>query len=254
MAEEIKKLNFSKPLFILAVVLVAGQIGYWTTQAIGSLWNISGGNYPREISVTAQGKVTVSPDMAIIRLGVTSEALKVADAVKDNTAKMNAILTEVKNSGVAAEDIKTTNYSLTPRYDYLESRRVFRGYTLTQEVQVKVRDFSKIGDILEKSSAKGANSIGDLQFTIDDQTVVKTAALEDAIAKAKAKAQTLATASGLKLGKVITMYEDSGVMPYYGAAGAGYDTTMKLEAAVAPTVEPGQQEMTVNVTLVYRVK
>ena len=252
MPEE-KKFGLAKPLLILAVVLVIGQMGYWTTQAISSLWNI-GGNYPREISVSSQGKVVLSPDVAIIRLGVSSEGSKIADVVKDNTAKMNAVLDEIKKLGVAGEDIKTLNYSLYPRYDYIEGKRFSHGYTLTQEIQVKSRNFSQVGDILEKSSDKGANTIGDLQFTIDDQTTAKTAALEDAISKAKAKAQKIALAGGLKLGKVMTLYEDSGSAPYYGI-GAGYDSSTKLEsAAVAPTIEPGQQELTVNVTLVYRVK
>lgn len=249
---DIKQIDFSKRIFILAAIIVVGLIGLWTVQSISSLWGWIGGYGPREISITAEGKATVVPDIALLRAGVTTEGSAVEKIVAENNTKMNAIIEAIKGLGVEEKDIKTTNYSLTPRYDWLETGRVFRGYTLNQEISIKVRDFEKIGDVLEVSTSNGGNLIGNLQFTVDDQEKVKALALEDAIANAKEKAQSIAQASGLKLKKVVNIYE-SGVTPYYGVGGA-MTMDAKMESSVAPPIQAGEQEITVNVTLIYRVR
>jgi len=256
-----KKIDLSKPLLILAIALVAGQIIYWGVQAYSAIWGTTG-NYPREISISAEGKAISVPDVAIVKTGVKTEGMKIADIVKENTAKINAILNEMKKLGVAEKDLQTINYSLTPRYEYTDKgERVSKGYTLTQEVQVKVRDFAKIGDVLEKATLEGANLIGDLQFVIDDPSVVKTAALADAITKAKAKARTVAEKSGLRMKKIVNIYEDYNQYPTYysapiGMGGGEAMLMLKAEAvsAAAPTIQAGEQEVKATVTLVYRVK
>ncbi|MBM4177338.1 SIMPL domain-containing protein [Candidatus Gribaldobacteria bacterium] len=252
---ETKQIDFSKRVFILSAIVVIGLIGLWTVQSISSLWGWIGGYGPREISVSSSGKATVTPDIALLKAGVTTEGNSVEKIVAENHTKMNNIIEAVKNSGVEEKDIQTTSYSLTPRYDWLETGRVFRGYTLNQEIAVKVRNFEKIGDVLELVTKNGGNVIGNLQFTIDDQEKIKAMALENAILNAKAKAKELAKASGLKLGKLINVYED-GVSPYYGYGMGGSSLDYKMESSVvpAPQIEAGEQEITVNVTLVYRVK
>ncbi|MEK9153663.1 MAG: SIMPL domain-containing protein, partial [Patescibacteria group bacterium] len=84
--------------------------------------------------------------------------------------------------GIEQKDLQTINYSLPPQYDYTDKgERVFRGYTLSQEIKVKIRDFAKAGDVLEKATSLGANLAGDLQFTIDDPAIAKAAQTIDQI-------------------------------------------------------------------------
>ena len=250
---ETKQIDFSKRVFILGAIVVVGLIGLWTIQSVNSLAGWIWGYGPREINITAQGKAVAVPDIALVRVGVQTEGKDVSVIVKDNHIKMNAIIEGLKGLGVAEKDIKTTNYSLNPRYDWPEGIRIFKGYTLNQEVSVKVRDFTKVGSVLELAVNKGGNLIGDLQFTIDDETKIKALATADAIAKGKAKAESLAKASGLKLKKIINIYEDTAT-PYCGyGAGTSMNKEMVAEA-VAPQIQAGEQEMTVNITLVYRVK
>ncbi|MCL5010763.1 MAG: SIMPL domain-containing protein [Patescibacteria group bacterium] len=253
-----KTLDLSSRLYVLAIVLVAGAFIFWGTQALTGLMGWIVGYGPREVNITAEGKATASPDVALISLGVKTEGQKVATIVTENNSKMNSIIAGVEDLGVEAKDIQTTNYSLTPRYDYLENQgQVFRGYTLSQQIKVKVRDFSKIGDVLEKSTAEGANIVGDLQFTIDDLTKIKEQAMANAIAKAKAKAAAISTASGLKLKKLVNVYESNGVYPqvYDSAAGIGYAESAKvMPTAPAPRIQSGEQEVTVDITLTYRVR
>ncbi|MDP2951394.1 MAG: SIMPL domain-containing protein [bacterium] len=252
---ETKQIDFSKRMFVLAAVVVVGLIGLWTVQSISSLMGWFSGYGPKEISISAEGKATIVPDVALIRAGITTEGKDIETIVNENNTKMNAIIEAVKGLGVESKDIQTTNYSLTPRYDYLETGRYFRGYTLNQEIAIKVRDFTKVGDVLELSVSKGGNLIGNLQFTVDDMDKVKAVALENAIANAKEKAQSIAKASGLKLKKIINIYE-SGATPYYGyGMGGGVTMDVKMESAiVAPTIEAGEQEVTVSVTLTYRIR
>ncbi|OIO46316.1 hypothetical protein COU05_00440 [bacterium (Candidatus Gribaldobacteria) CG10_big_fil_rev_8_21_14_0_10_37_21] len=252
---EQKQIDFSKRVFILTAIVVVGLIGLWTVQSINSLMGWFSSHTPREISVFAEGKATIVPDVALIRAGVTTEGKDIEIIVNENNTKMNAIIEMIKSLGVEAKDIQTTNYSLTQRYDYLETGRYFRGYTLNQEIAIKVRDFTKVGDVLEVSVSKGGNLIGSLQFTVDDMDKVKALALEDAITNAKQKAQSIAKASGLKLKKIINIYE-SGVTPYYGySMGGGVAMDAKMESGIAvPQIEAGEQEITVSVTLTYRIK
>jgi len=252
----VKQFGLSKSLLILAIVLVAGQVCYWGVQAYSAIWGTIG-NYPREISVTAQGKAISAPDVAVVRIGVKTEGMKLATVVQENNEKMNAILAALKDLKIASKDIQTINYSLNPQYDYTDKgERVFKGYALNQEVKVKIRDFAKAGDVLEKATGLGANLVGDLQFTVDDPSIAKAAALQDAITKAKAKGREISLASGLKLKKIVNIYEDYNQSSYTTAPMSlgGGESLMKATAAVAPDIQAGEQEITANVTLVYRVK
>ncbi len=253
---EAKSISLSKPLLILAIVLVVGQVCYWGAQAFTSLWGISG-NYPQQISVSAEGVFRLVPDVAVIKLGVKTEGMKVAGVVKENNEKMNSILGAMKSLGVVDKDIQTLSYNLSQQYDYLEKgERVFRGYLLNQQIQIKVRDFTKVGDVLEKATSLGANSIGDLQFTIDDPAAARAAALQDAIAKAKIKAAGIASSSGLRMKKLINIYEDYSQYPLYSTATdmGGGEAMMKAVSSIAPTVQSGEQEIKATVTLVYKVR
>lgn len=253
-----KTLDFSSRLYVLAAVLVAGAFIFWGSQAITTIMSWVVGYGPREVNITAEGKATVSPDVALISLGVKTEGQKVEEIVAENNTKMNAIIAAIKGLGVEPKDIQTTSYSLTPRYDYLENKgQVFRGYVLSQQIKVKVRDFAKIGDVLEKSTAGGANLVGDLQFTIDDLAKVKERAMADAISKAKEKANAISTASGLKLKKLVNVYESNSAYSRTDSnvAGIGYAESAKImSVASAPSIQSGEQEITVDITLTYRIK
>lgn len=251
---EQETIKFLNKAYILAIVLVAvlaifllGTMSYQQKSLANQNQN--------QITVSGEGKVYAKPDVALINLGVTTDGQTVADVTVSNTNKMNAVIDAVKALKVADKDIQTTNYNLSPKYNYTEkSGQVFQGYTLTQNIQVKVRDFSKVGDILTAGTTKGANLVGDLQFTIDNPQQFKNQARAKAIAQAKANAQNLTKTSGIELGKLINVYENSN--PSYsmynkvmGMGGASLDS-----AAPTPTVQPGQQEIDVTVNLTYQVK
>jgi uncharacterized protein YggE len=121
-------------------------------------------------------------------------------------------------------------------------------------VQVKIRDFTKIGDVLSKATAAGANQVGDLQFTIDNPEQFRDKARADAIKQAKTNAQNLASESGVNLGKIINVYENNYTVPQvYNSMAKGLGAGV-AESAPTPTIQPGQQEIDVTINLTYQVK
>ncbi|OGL89105.1 hypothetical protein A3H75_00195 [Candidatus Uhrbacteria bacterium RIFCSPLOWO2_02_FULL_51_9] len=210
-----------------------------------------------QFSVTGEGRVFAPPNIAEITLGVRTEKAQTAQAAtKDNVEKMNRVIEAIKKAGVEAKDIKTTDYQLYADYNYTQNQgRELTGWNLSQSVRVKIRNLDSIGDVIAKATAAGANQADSVSFTIDDEEELKKQARAEAIEKAKAKAEELSKAAGIKLGKVINVYENytpPPITPYYykGEAdgmGGGGDIP-------PPSLQPGQNEVVVNVTLVYKVK
>lgn len=209
-----------------------------------------------QFSVDGIGRVFAPPNIAEITLGVRTEKAQTAQAAtKDNVEKMNRVIEAIKKAGVEAKDIKTIDYQLYADYNYNTPDRVreLTGWNLSQSVRVKIRNLDSIGDVIAKATAAGANQADSVSFTIDDEDALKKQARAEAIEKAKAKAEELSKAAGIKLGKVINVYENYNQPPitldYYKGEGMGGGGEIS-----APAIQPGQNEIVVNVTLVYKVK
>lgn len=248
---EEQTLKFLNKALGIATILVLGILVFFVGQMFYQFRALDQQNM-NQITVSGEGKVYAKPDIALVSLGVETTGLTTSDVISKNTAKMNAVIQAVKDSGVEQKDIQTTNYNLAPLYNWTEAAgRVFQGYTLTQNLQVKIRDFSKVGDILQQAVVKGANLTSNLQFTIEDPEQYKQEARQKAVEQAKEKADNLASASGITLGKLINVYENY-VYPMYesakavGLGGGG--------VVPSPTIEPGQNEISITVNLTYRVK
>jgi uncharacterized protein YggE len=249
---EEKTFNLVNKIFILAAVLVVGILVFFVSQTIYQ-FKVLDNQTQNQITVSGQGKIYAKPDVAILVLGVENRGNKISTIVENNTGKMNKIISDVKTMGVEEKDIQTTSYNLSPLYNWTEHKgRVFEGYTLDQNIRLKIRDFTKIGDVFSKATGKGINVIGDLQFAIDNPEKVKQEARAKAIEQAKINARNLAKESGIKLGKIINVYENYSPYPvaYSSMKRLGGD----METSNVPTIEPGQQEINITINLTYRVK
>lgn len=128
------------------------------------------------------------------------------------------------------------------------------GYTVTQSVSVKMRDFTKVGDVVGGVVTNGANQVGSLTFTLDDPTKAQDTARSQAIEKAKAKAESVAQAGGFKLGRLLSIQEN-GNNPFPMYKSYSMDSGVAAPApAQAPSIQPGSQETDVTVTMVYEIK
>jgi uncharacterized protein YggE len=241
-------------LFIAVLVVGAVFFGMPLLQHLGS------GFYPaRTITVTAEGKTTVSPDLAEISFSVLSQGQDPQALSTNNNDKMNAVLQFVKAQGIDDKDMTTTNYDLSPNYQYDKNtqRNFITGYTLTQTVQVKVRDLNKVATVLGGLAPLGVNQIGGVNFTFDDPEKFLAVARADAFVKVEAKAKEMATSAGVSLGSIVTVAENNyvpGPSPLYmsanSAAGLG-----GAEAAISvPTIQPGTQDVTDDVSITYELR
>ncbi|MFA6593962.1 MAG: SIMPL domain-containing protein [Candidatus Buchananbacteria bacterium] len=243
-------------LAILAIVLIV-YVCFLTRNAWRTYDYI--GKSPdmiNQITVTGTAKVSATPDIAVLYLGVINEGATVNLAQKGVTDKMNAIIDSLKKEfKIDAKDIKTENYSVNPKYDWTDGKQRIIGYSANQSVTVKVRDFDKTGNILAKATELGANTVSGPTFSIDDPEKAKAEAREKAIAQAKAKAKLLADQVGIKLGRIVNFYEGGLETPnaVYSrdamAMGAAEAKTVS-----APTIEPGSQEIQLTVSISYEIK
>jgi hypothetical protein len=203
------------------------------------------------IAIEADGKVTAVPDIARLSIGVQTEKKTVGTAQKENTAKMNAIIDKLKALNVERADIKTTSYTIYPAYDWVDGRQIDRGYVVNQSVDVKIRDLDSVGQVLAAVAELGANQVSGVNFTIDDPEELQQQARLKGLEAAKKKAEALASAAGVKLGKIVGFSEGVSQTPYpYMAYGKGGGVAME---AAAPIAEPGTQDVIVHVSVVYEI-
>jgi Uncharacterized conserved protein len=237
----------------LGVLLILATTAVSIVSVVMALKN----NNQDRFSVVGSGTVYAKADIANIEVGLKTGTKKTAaEATTESTNKMNQITNEITKLGIESKDIKTSNYTLSPVYNWTNAKgQELVGYEVTQTLTLKIRDLSKIGDVIAKTTEQGANQVGNISFTIDDEFALKNKARELAISKAKEKATLIANQSGMKLGAVKSVVENTEpvISPIMY-------TNAKLESAGAadqistPNIQSGQNEIKVDVTLVYEVK
>lgn len=168
---------------------------------------------PQGITVSGEGVVSLAPDTATIRLGVSERAASAAEAMAQTSEKVRGILNQLDSLKIAGLDRRTSGLYLRPVYDNGSRNDTtpvkVSGYEAGNTVSVTVRDLSKLGQLLDAVVAEGANDFNGLQFGLQDNQAALEQARKDAVSDAMARAQQLADAAGVKLGKVVSMSETS---------------------------------------------
>jgi len=222
-------------------------------------------NYPTgasTITVSAEGKITVKPDLAVVNFSVVTQGLDPNDVQKTNDEKMATAINYLKAAGIDEKDIKTTSYNLAPQYDYnwcntggshIYCPPKLVSYTLTQQVQVKLRDLAKVGEVIGNLPEQGVNEISSINFTVDNDEAPKIEARQQAIEKAMAQATLMAKASGIKLGRIINIAENGAYMPYPYAEKEAMGLGGGTVSASSP-IQSGSQDITVDVSITYEIQ
>ncbi|MBI4427002.1 MAG: SIMPL domain-containing protein [Candidatus Magasanikbacteria bacterium] len=205
----------------------------------------------RMITVEADGKVTAKPDIAVTTMGMKVKAKTVLEAQQRNTEVMNKLITKLKELGIAGDDIKTVNYNVYPEYDYKDGSNVLIGYSVDQNVTVKIRDLSKADRVLALAGELGLSEVGGLSFTIDDNDVYLAQARQKALEKVAEKARALSQMLGVRVTGVVSYseYEADGKGVYYKAMDE-YGTG----GAAAPTIESGSMDVEMHVSVTLGIK
>ncbi|HSN91756.1 MAG TPA: SIMPL domain-containing protein [Anaeromyxobacteraceae bacterium] len=205
---------------------------------------------PRVIRVSGQGRAFAAPDVSRVILGVEVDAVSLARATADATARMKGVLAALEKAGVAAKDVQTV------RYDVDVKRKVEKvsgpgepsGYRVSNRVRVTVRDMARVGAILDQAVAAGANDVGGLSFDKEDASGERARALEAAVADARAKAATIAKAAGVALGEVLSLSESTpGAIP---VRVEGFDYRARASVPVAT----GQLEIPASVDVTFALR
>lgn len=205
---------------------------------------------PATITVTGEGVVTAAPDLATVSLGVTTQGSTAAEAMAANTAALTAVLERVKAAGVAARDIQTSTLNLNPNWSNSDgsSMPVIQGYVATNVVQIRVRQLSGLGAVLDAAIADGANTLNGISFGLAEPEPAMDEARKEAVAEARARAELLTTAAGVGLGRIVSISEGGGYAPPA--------PMYRMEAAMADApvpVEGGEVGVTANVTITWEI-
>jgi uncharacterized protein YggE len=207
------------------------------------------------ISVTGLGEATISPDMATLSFAVVKQADNAADAMTENSKALAAVMTALKDSGIADRDLQTTNFSVQPFYRQFEPKDgvypspEITGYQVSNGVTVRIRDLKKLGEIIDTSVKLGINQGGDVSFGNDDSTKVVEDARKDAVKNAIAKATTLAESAGVKLGRVIEISENQ---PRSNPQPIAYAAMAKERSDSAP-IAAGENSYSVTVNVTFAI-
>ena len=233
------KLSMLVPVLLLALVL--------------SACGPAASAQSRTLNVSGNGTVYLTPDIAYIYIGVHTDNTDIAQAVSANNTQAQAVVEALKGAGVAANDIQTSSFNVYSSQKTDPASGLANGYNygVDNTVYVTVRDLTKLGNLLNVAVGAGANSINSIQFDVADKTVAMTQARQKAMDNAASLAGELAQTAKVKLGEIQSIsYTDYSPSPYYGMGGGG--------GASAPNasvpIQPGQQQISVTVSVTYGIK
>jgi hypothetical protein len=206
---------------------------------------------PAVVAMSGEGIVQASPDRAWITITVESRAANPREAQRRNSEAVKPVHDKLRAAGVSAANMRTTAYDLQQEWDFVNERRVSRGYVARNSIEVRVDDIDRTGELLEIAVASGTTSVGGIRFDLKDRAAHEREALRLAVADARAKADAAAAALGRTVERTLRVEEQSAAtrppMPFVAAREA-------LQAGDAPPIATGQIELRAHVTLTAELK
>jgi uncharacterized protein len=228
---------------IAALVLAAAAIaGIGRPEAAGGAQADS----RRGITVTGTGRAELVPNEARFSLGVSTHGETAGEALAANSVAMRRVLAALDGAGIPDKDIKTETVSVGPEYD--GEGKAPDGFTARNTVSVRIRDLGRAGSVLDAASRGGANEVHGPMLTSTDRDAAETKALKDAVADARKRAETLAEAAGVRVGRVTAIVEG-----FSGDPEAVTGLRAATDTASAP-IEPGIEELQAMVTVTFAIE
>lgn len=226
----------------LAAVLLLAPRGWAQTIPVQPSQSPSG------VSVVGEGIVQAQPNLARITIGAEVSDASLANAQAEAARRMDAVVSKMKDDGIADTDIHTVAYNVTPQYDQSQT---LRGYQVSNQVQVRTTNVSGLGSLLDDAVAAGATRIFGISFEASDMESLKNQARDQAMANALAKAQQLAKDGGVSLGRPIAIDESDagGVTPVQVRTAAP-----AAQAAPQTPIQPGQLQVSTSVRVLYAIQ
>ncbi len=200
----------------------------------------------RTMTVQGVGVATLAPDIARFDVGLREEGRQVRAIQQSVARRTETVLSAIKRHSIAERDLQTTEYTISPEYDYRDGTQSFRGYAVSTAIRVTVRAVGQVGDLLEAVTEAGATTIGQIIFGLADPEQANRLARAEAVRNARARAEELAAAVDVTLGPVITI-SDLTYAP--DAPIQAFAQTRALRAA--PPIQTGETGVGATVTITY---
>ncbi len=202
------------------------------------------------ISITGTASINAKPDLATVHAGVESIGRTARDALTANSQQMNAVFAAIKTLGIEDRDVGTSNFNIAQNWRHGPDGSKPDGYRVSNQVTLRLRDVSRIGEALDALTNAGINQAGNIQFEVENSDTLLDDARRKAVGKARNRAELYAAAAGVRLGKVMSIVEGS------GHAHRAHKTYAAMEArtAGAPPIAPGEQELQVSVTVTWALE
>lgn len=209
------------------------------------------------IYVGADGKYEAAPDTALIQFNISAQESSSRDAYDRASRNAQQIRDLLKANGVDAKEAQIGFFQLTPVYDYTKAKRKLTGYQVNASVTLKLRDFAKVGPITQALADADITDSQNLSYTLESMDAAKQKAIEDAYAKARASADTVARASGRPLGELIyasvDTFEQVRVVPMMAMAKMAPGAA-QMEAAPTQDFTPQTTTVTAHVNAMFGLK
>ncbi len=200
----------------------------------------------RTVRVSGEGEVSVAPNVAKVSFAVVTEDSSTEDALNENNTRAEELINYLKNEGIEDNNIRTKGFTVRPLYEQIEDRRTLYGYRVTNSVETYIEDMERVSSLIDGAVRAGANEVNSVQFLVEEEEEYKNEARKKAIEDAKRKAQETSSALGVKVGRVISFSEER---DYYAPIQERMDA---VEGQVP--IEPGESDITVNVTVEYEIR
>lgn len=243
-----KYILISIPIFFLTLFVytkVVGPIPFSVNQTTTNKTDL--------FTVTGTGKISTTPDIAKVTIGIQANGTTVKIAQDEMNRTINTVSDAIKKLGIDKKDIKTTNYNINPTYDYSNGKQKITGYNANTNLEITIRNLEQANTVIDVSTANGANTVSNVSFDVEDKTKAQNDARKLAIEEAKKKATDASSVAGFRLGNIINYQEsfnDGSIpRPYLMAAkGVEEDTNVSTQ------IETGSQQIQVTVTLSYEIQ
>jgi hypothetical protein len=243
-------LSASRPRFIVSALKLGFTAALLMTQAT-TILRAEEKTMERTITVSATGTAEAEPDQARITSGVTTEAQTAREALTGNSETMSKVIGELKAKGIDPKDIQTASFNVEPVMEYSKDGQppVLKGYRVSNQVVVLVRNLDKLGDVLDEVVTAGANQVQGLAFEVSKQNTLKDDARKEAIGNALRRAKLLAAAAGAEVGEVLQISEET-----TSSGPITYAPRLAKTAAMSVPIEAGTSALEARVTVTWALK
>jgi len=249
---------YSSLMVLIALVVIAGTASAYFVQSSsdGTVTTASGDEIQlNTINVGGTGTISMTPDEAIVHLGVQTQSTDAVTAQQENARKMEKIIKALKDLGISEDDMETSGYSMYPMRNYEKPDPIITGYAVSNQLKVTVKDIDDVGDVIDTAVDAGVNEIQGVSFTLSDKTRqdAREQALENAVNAARVDADTLASTLDVTIiGPLEVTTSGGSIKTPYPVSYDVVDEMAYAEGAARTPIQPGDVSVTAYVQVIYQ--